>query len=216
MTCHVTHSAVGLESRSSGIVSCHVAEAPKAGPSACRTMPSFLSYPCHVAVRLAAQTNVRRMSSAVSASDVSRRTLGAQGKAVHSKTTMHEGLVRRGVWPNHPASRQSVLQCSKSEGPVITTSTTPETSTTQTVTPAVTIEYQRQKAKELVAYFEEKNYEEKVIEGRIFGWTRQNEINNGRWTMFGIAVGLLTEYATGVSLVDQIKIIISNLGIADI
>jgi len=34
--------------------------------------------------------------------------------------------------------------------------------------------------------------------------------------MFGILVGLLTEYATGVDIIDQIKLVISNLGIADI
>lgn len=34
--------------------------------------------------------------------------------------------------------------------------------------------------------------------------------------MMGIAIGLLTEYATGVSLVDQIKLMISYLGLADI
>eukprot|EP00244_Chara_vulgaris_P012954 TRINITY_DN707_c0_g1_i3.p1 TRINITY_DN707_c0_g1~~TRINITY_DN707_c0_g1_i3.p1 ORF type:complete len:170 (+),score=24.56 TRINITY_DN707_c0_g1_i3:698-1207(+) len=141
-----------------------------------------------------------------------------KGRNLHTFTVKSppRGLARMGVWPNQPMSRQIVVQCSKSESPVITTSTTTETSTTQTGTAPVTIEFQRQKAKELIAYFEEKKYEEKVRQGRIFGWTRPNEINNGRWTMFGIAVGLLTEYATGVSLVDQIKIIISNLGIADI
>ena len=37
-----------------------------------------------------------------------------------------------------------------------------------------------------------------------------------RWAMFGIAVGLLTGYATGTDFVDQLKIIVSNLGIADL
>lgn len=37
-----------------------------------------------------------------------------------------------------------------------------------------------------------------------------------RWVMFGLAVGLLTEYATGSDFVEQLKIIISNLGIADV
>jgi hypothetical protein len=32
---------------------------------------------------------------------------------------------------------------------------------------------------------------------RVFGWTPANEIGNGRWVMFGVFVGLLTEYATG-------------------
>ena len=55
-----------------------------------------------------------------------------------------------------------------------------------------------------------------VMCGSVFGWTLNNEIGNGRWVMFGLLVGLLTEYATGVNIVDQIKLIISNLGIADI
>lgn len=81
---------------------------------------------------------------------------------------------------------------------------------------AVSIEYQRQRAKELQEYFLDKKYEEQVRADRIFGWTQKNEITNGRWTMFGIAVGLLTEYATGANFVEQLKIIISNLGIAEL
>lgn len=51
---------------------------------------------------------------------------------------------------------------------------------------------------------------------RFFGWTRKNEVTNGRWVMFGIFVGLLTEYATGVDFVNQLKLLVSYLGIADI
>lgn len=51
---------------------------------------------------------------------------------------------------------------------------------------------------------------------RVFGWTRANEILNGRWVMFGVFVGLLTEYATGVDFIDQLKLMVSYLGIADI
>ncbi len=49
-----------------------------------------------------------------------------------------------------------------------------------------------------------------------FGWTPKNEILNGRWVMFGVGVGLLTEFATGVDFVDQLKLLVSYLGIADI
>jgi len=52
--------------------------------------------------------------------------------------------------------------------------------------------------------------------GRVFGWTKKNEIGNGRWVMFGFAVGLLTKYATGVDFIDQLKMIVSFLGIADV
>lgn len=51
---------------------------------------------------------------------------------------------------------------------------------------------------------------------RVFGWTPKNEITNGRWVMFGFAVGLLTEYATGVDFIQQLKLMVSYLGIADI
>jgi hypothetical protein len=34
--------------------------------------------------------------------------------------------------------------------------------------------------------------------------------------MFGFAVGLLTEYATGVDFIQQLKLMVSYLGIADI
>ncbi|KAF2588747.1 hypothetical protein F2Q70_00038755 [Brassica cretica] len=37
-----------------------------------------------------------------------------------------------------------------------------------------------------------------------------------RWAMFGFAVGMLTEYATGSDLVDQVKILLSNFGIIDL
>ena len=50
----------------------------------------------------------------------------------------------------------------------------------------------------------------------MFGWTQKNEITNGRWVMFGFAVGLLTEYATGVDFPNQFKLMLSYLGIADV
>lgn len=37
-----------------------------------------------------------------------------------------------------------------------------------------------------------------------------------RWAMFGFAVGMLTEYATGSDFVDQVKIMLSNFGIIDL
>lgn len=51
---------------------------------------------------------------------------------------------------------------------------------------------------------------------RVFGWTPKNEITNGRWVMMGIGIGLLTEYATGVDFPNQLKLMLSYLGIADV
>jgi hypothetical protein len=50
----------------------------------------------------------------------------------------------------------------------------------------------------------------------VFGFTPANEILNGRWVMFGFAVGLLTEYATGVDFIEQLGLLVSYLGILDL
>ncbi|KQK08518.1 light-harvesting complex-like protein OHP2, chloroplastic [Brachypodium distachyon] len=79
----------------------------------------------------------------------------------------------------------------------------------------VTFEYQRKVAKELQDYFKKKKLEESN-QGPFFGWLAKNEIANGRWAMFGFAVGMLTEYATGSDFVEQMKILLSNFGIVDL
>ncbi|KAL3371370.1 hypothetical protein AABB24_008085 [Solanum stoloniferum] len=79
----------------------------------------------------------------------------------------------------------------------------------------ITMEFQRQKAKELQEYFKQKKLEE-ANQGPFFGFIGKNEISNGRWAMFGFAVGMLTEYATGSDFVDQVKILLSNFGILDL
>lgn len=79
----------------------------------------------------------------------------------------------------------------------------------------VTLEFQRQVAKELQDYFKQRKLEE-ANQGPFFGFIGKNEISNGRWAMFGFAVGMLTEYATGSDFVDQVKILLSNFGIIDL
>lgn len=59
-------------------------------------------------------------------------------------------------------------------------------------------------------------FEADVTAQQVFGWTKKNEIGNGRWVMMGIFIGLLTEYATGVDFPDQLALMVSYLGIADI
>ncbi|CAL0302986.1 unnamed protein product [Lupinus luteus] len=80
----------------------------------------------------------------------------------------------------------------------------------------ITLEFQRQKAKELLEYFKQKKLDEAADQSPLFGFIGKNEISNGRWAMFGFAVGLLTEYATGSDFVDQVKILFSNFGILDL
>jgi len=81
---------------------------------------------------------------------------------------------------------------------------------------SVTVEEQRQAAKAMRKYFEDLAYDKAVEDAKVFGWTAKNEIRNGRWVMFGMLVGMMTEFATGANFVDQIRITLSNLGIADV
>ncbi|KAH9552914.1 hypothetical protein CY35_09G092300 [Sphagnum magellanicum] len=120
--------------------------------------------------------------------------------------------------PPPPSSPPTPTTSAPSSSPPSSSSSAPAAvaASSSKLSSSVSIEYQRQRAKEMQEYFLDKKFEEQIRAGRLFGWTRKNEIGNGRWAMFGIAVGLLTEYATGSSFVEQLKIIISNLGIADL
>merc|ERR1719401_707687 len=75
----------------------------------------------------------------------------------------------------------------------------------------VNIDYQRYRAKDITRYFDRMKLDKEIQNAKILGWTLKNELTNGRWVMFGLAIGLLTEYATGVNFVDQIKLTISYL-----
>merc|ERR1712187_250360 len=77
----------------------------------------------------------------------------------------------------------------------------------------VHIDYQRQRAKEMTLYYEKIKRDKEIQEVRILGWTFTNEIINGRWVMMGFAIGILTEYATGVNFIDQIKLTLLYFGI---
>ncbi|KAF5840648.1 hypothetical protein DUNSADRAFT_16021 [Dunaliella salina] len=79
----------------------------------------------------------------------------------------------------------------------------------------VTVEYQREQAKRMNKYFQGTILQRQITDTTVFGWTPKNEINNGRWVMFGWMVGLLTEYATGVDFPHQLALMASYLGIAD-
>eukprot|EP00798_Chlamydomonas_sp_ICE-L_P009525 gene9525-12464_t len=79
----------------------------------------------------------------------------------------------------------------------------------------ITIEFQRQRAKEVNKYFKAMTIAQTVEDANTFGWTLKNEIGNGRWVMFGLLVGMLTEYATGVDFIDQMKLMVGYLGLAD-
>ncbi|KAL8159930.1 hypothetical protein V2J09_001467 [Rumex salicifolius] len=161
-------------------------------------------------------------SSASSSSSPSSSTFRfSQSKSFLTiRSSQTEGPLRRPVSPplREPLKPQPPPSPSSSPPPL------PPKPVATTVAPAVeedlkggvTLEYQRQKAKELQKYFKQKKIEETADQGPAFGWLSKNEINNGRWAMFGFAVGLLTEYATGSNFVVQMKILLSNFGIVDL
>ena len=65
-------------------------------------------------------------------------------------------------------------------------------------------------------YLRDQSLQQEIADAQVFGWTRKNELGNGRWVMMGLAVGLLTEYATGVSFIDQLKLMVSYMGVIDL
>lgn len=99
--------------------------------------------------------------------------------------------------------------------PKLVEAATPAAAVQKPLAGAVTLEYQRKVAKDLQDYFKQKKLEE-ADQGPFFGFLPKNEISNGRWAMFGFAVGMLTEYATGSDFVQQMKILLSNFGIVDL
>ena len=119
---------------------------------------------------------------------------------------------------NHALSSSSarLRRSAKASSSTSTTATTTQAMMTTQQKDNTTIEYQRTKAKEMVKYFKEQQYQQLVEDSTVFGFTKKNEINNGRWTMFGLLVGMMTEYATGVDFIDQIKLLVNVLGIADL
>merc|ERR1712224_58826 len=88
----------------------------------------------------------------------------------------------------------------------------PSSSTERTIC----IDYQRQRAKEMSNHFNRIKRDKNFQDAKLLGLTPKNEIINGRWVMMGLAIGLLTEYSTGVDFIDQLKLTVSYLGIADI
>jgi hypothetical protein len=67
-----------------------------------------------------------------------------------------------------------------------TRSSQPAASTSATAAPGIiTVDYQRQRAKEMTKYFKELQVQQQIQQkGEVFGWTRPNEINNGRWVSY--------------------------------
>ncbi|GMI90776.1 one-helix protein 2 [Hibiscus trionum] len=133
------------------------------------------------------------------------------------RSSQTEGPLRRPVAPSPPPPLKPVPPSSPPPQPTPPSSSSPPPPPMAAVGDqnVITLEFQRQKAKELQEFFKKKKLEESS-QGPFFGFLGKNEIANGRWAMFGFAVGMLTEYATGSDFVDQVKIMLSNFGIIDL
>nr|XP_009795518.1 PREDICTED: leiomodin-2-like isoform X2 [Nicotiana sylvestris] len=127
------------------------------------------------------------------------------------RSSQADGPLRRPVAPSPPTPVKPIPPSSSISAPP------PKPVAVATVEDknVITLEFQRQKAKALQEYFKQKKLEE-ANQGPFFGFIAKNEISNGRWAMFGFAIGMLTEYATGSDFFEQVKILLSNLGIVDL
>ncbi|KAG4939518.1 hypothetical protein AAZX31_16G147800 [Glycine max] len=159
-----------------------------------------------------------------STSSYSLRFSSSKPHSVTIRNSQAEGPIRRPVAPpiREPSSSSSSSSAPQLQKPTLPSQPPPSPSPPQKPATVVgddknviTLEFQRQKAKELQEYFKQKKLEQ-ADQGPFFGFIGKNEISNGRWAMFGFAVGLLTEYATGSDFVDQVKILLSNFGIVDL
>ncbi|CAA6672727.1 unnamed protein product [Spirodela intermedia] len=133
------------------------------------------------------------------------------------------------ISPHRPKPYSNVVRSSKAEGPLRrpsvptppapqSISAAPPPSPPQSGVAAtapkdgvVTLEYQRRMAKEmqdLLPLLLRYQYISKAF--NIFSRLPCT------WAMFGFAVGLLTEYATGADFVQQLRILLSNFGIVDL
>eukprot|EP00197_Chlamydomonas_leiostraca_P002092 CAMPEP_0202858458 /NCGR_PEP_ID=MMETSP1391-20130828/984_1 /ASSEMBLY_ACC=CAM_ASM_000867 /TAXON_ID=1034604 /ORGANISM="Chlamydomonas leiostraca, Strain SAG 11-49" /LENGTH=159 /DNA_ID=CAMNT_0049537381 /DNA_START=63 /DNA_END=542 /DNA_ORIENTATION=- len=121
--------------------------------------------------------------------------------------------LKRPEAPKQPEESKKLFQ---QDAPATSTPASVSAPEASTSSKTVTVEYQRQRAKEMTKYFNDVKLEKLIVDSKVFGWTPANEINNGRWVMMGFAIGLLTEYATGVDFIHQLALMVSYLGIADL
>ncbi len=88
--------------------------------------------------------------------------------------------------PPPPSSPPTPTTSAPSSSPSSSSSSAPAAAAASSgkLSSSVSIEYQRQRAKEMQDYFLDKKFEEQIRAGRLFGWTRKNEIGNGRCVQF--------------------------------
>lgn len=126
-------------------------------------------------------------SCSSSTSSYSLRFSCSKPHSVTIRNSQAEGPIRRPVAPSIRESSSSAPQLQKptlpSQPPPSTPSGVPPPQKPDTVVGddknVVTLEFQRQKAKELQEYFKQKKLDE-ATQGPFFGFIGKNEINNGR------------------------------------
>ncbi|XP_043722254.1 light-harvesting complex-like protein OHP2, chloroplastic [Telopea speciosissima] len=174
------------------------------------------SIPC-VKISISSCSSSATTTCSSSSSSSSSFKFSATKASITIRNSKAEGPLRRPVAPplRQPSDPVKPLPPSPSP-PSAPTKPASVVEVSQVSDPnVITLEFQRKMAKELQEYFRQKKLEQ-ADQGPYFGFIGKNEIANGRWAMFGFAVGLLTEFATGSDFVDQVKILLSNFGIIDL
>jgi len=124
-------------------------------------------------------------SCSSSTSSYSFRFSSSKPHSVTIRSSQAEGPVRRPVAPQikEPSSATVPPQLQKptlpSQTPPSPPPQKPATALAGDAKNLITLEFQRQKAKELQEYFKQKKLEE-ANQGPFFGFIGKNEINNGR------------------------------------
>ncbi|CAI0557199.1 unnamed protein product [Linum tenue] len=148
-------------------------------PSPC----SAASPSTSAATSCSSSTSVRFRISATAAAAAGTRSCYYQGVSIRSSQA--EGPIRRPVAPSPPSAASTPL---KPPVPPSPPSSPPPPTPVVASAPrlgvaegkgTVTLEFQRQKAKELQEYFKQKKLEE-ANQGPFFGFIGKNEISNGR------------------------------------
>jgi hypothetical protein len=120
-------------------------------------------------------------SSSCSTSSYSVRFSSSKLYAVTIRNAQSEGPLRRPMAPSvkEPSNLPQPLKPSPPSQPP-----PPQPQKTSSVVgddkSVVTLEFQRQKAKELQEYFKKKKLEQAAVQGPFFGFIAKNEISNGR------------------------------------
>lgn len=114
----------------------------------------------------------------------SSSSLGAQ-RPVVSASRVARSVVARAAdnlqRPELKRPEEAAAPAAPAPAPASPAPTAPSASSAPAPGSGPTIEYQRTRAKAMRSYFQQLKVNEQIKQSQVFGWTKSNEISNGRW-----------------------------------